>query len=95
MQAQTLFNAANVAERRYPLANGTLKSTSLLTNSTTSPRKRLKSWKEKIQTTEIHKFGGNWIEEKLKRVEKYLKVCATIMNNQNLRSAYIIAFLKR
>jgi len=42
--------------------------------------------------TEKHKFGGNWTEEKLKRVEKYLKAYATIMNNQNFRFAYIDAF---
>ncbi len=38
------------------------------------------------------KFGGNWTEEKLKRVEKYLKAYATIMNKQNFRFAYIDAF---
>jgi three-Cys-motif partner protein len=42
--------------------------------------------------TEIHKFGGNWTEEKLKRVEKYLKAYATIMNKQNFRFAYIDVF---
>ncbi|MBU0462893.1 MAG: three-Cys-motif partner protein TcmP [Proteobacteria bacterium] len=42
--------------------------------------------------TEIHKFGGNWTEEKLKRVEKYLIAYATIMNKQNFRFAYIDAF---
>jgi len=42
--------------------------------------------------TEKHKFGGNWTEEKLKRVEKYLKAYATIMNKQNFRFAYIDAF---
>jgi len=42
--------------------------------------------------TEAHKFGGNWTKEKLKRVEKYLKAYATIMNKQNFRFAYIDAF---
>lgn len=42
--------------------------------------------------TEKHKFGGIWTEEKLKRVEKYLKAYATIMNKQNFRFAYIDAF---
>jgi len=42
--------------------------------------------------TETNKFGGNWTEEKLKRVEKYLNVYATIMNKQNFRFAYIDAF---
>ena len=42
--------------------------------------------------TETHGFGGNWTEEKLKRVEKYLKAYATIMNKQNFRFAYIDAF---
>ncbi len=32
---------------------------------------------------ETHEFGGNWTEEKLKRVEKYLKTYATIMNKKN------------
>ncbi|PXF59287.1 MAG: hypothetical protein C4B58_04010 [Deltaproteobacteria bacterium] len=41
---------------------------------------------------ETHEFGGNWTEEKLKRVEKYLKAYATIMNKQNFRFAYIDAF---
>ena len=39
--------------------------------------------------TETHGFGGSWTEEKLKRVEKYLKAYATIMNKQNFRFAYI------
>ena len=42
--------------------------------------------------TETHGFGGSWTEEKLKRVEKYLKAYATIMNKQKFRSAYIDAF---
>ena len=37
--------------------------------------------------TEIHLFGGSWTEEKLKRVEKYLKAYATIMNKKNFRFA--------
>ena len=51
-----------------------------------------KKQKEKIQMTETHGFGGDWTEEKLKRVEKYLKAYATIMNKQNFRFAYIDAF---
>lgn len=27
-------------------------------------------------------FGGNWTEDKLERVRKYLKAYTTIMNNQ-------------
>ena len=42
--------------------------------------------------TETHGFGGNWTEEKLKRLKKYLKAYATIMNKQNFRFAYIDAF---
>jgi len=42
--------------------------------------------------TKTHGFGGNWTEEKLKRVEKYLKAYATIMNKKNFRFAYIDAF---
>jgi len=41
---------------------------------------------------ETHGFGGNWTEEKLKRIKKYLKTYATIMNKQNFRFAYIDAF---
>jgi hypothetical protein len=41
--------------------------------------------------TETHGFGGDWTEEKLNRVEKYLKAYATIMNKQNFRFAYIDA----
>ncbi len=39
-----------------------------------------------------HNFGGNWTEEKLKRVKKYLVAYATIMNKQSFRFAYIDAF---
>ena len=42
--------------------------------------------------TETHGFGGNWTEEKLKRVEKYLKAYAAIMKKQKFRFAYIDAF---
>jgi hypothetical protein len=48
--------------------------------------------KEKIQMTKTHGFGGNWTEEKLKRVEKCLKVYAPIINKQDFRFAYIDAF---
>ncbi|MGD1044819.1 MAG: three-Cys-motif partner protein TcmP [Bacteroidota bacterium] len=39
-----------------------------------------------------HNFGGNWTEEKLKRIRKYLVAYATIMNKQAFRFAYIDAF---
>jgi len=42
--------------------------------------------------TETHEFGGNWTEEKLKRLKKYLKAYAAIMNKQKFRFAYIDAF---
>ena len=37
-------------------------------------------------------FGGNWTEEKLERVRKYLVAYATLMSNQPFRIAYIDAF---
>lgn len=37
-------------------------------------------------------FGGDWTEEKLERVRKYLVAYATIMNKQKFRFAYIDAF---
>ncbi|MBD2126900.1 three-Cys-motif partner protein TcmP [Microcoleus sp. ZQ-A2] len=37
-------------------------------------------------------FGGDWTEEKLNRVRKYLVAYATIMNKYNFRYAYIDAF---
>ena len=37
-------------------------------------------------------FGGNWTEEKLERVRKYLVAYATIMSKQPFRFAYIDAF---
>lgn len=37
-------------------------------------------------------FGGNWTEEKLERVKKYLIAYATIMKKQSFRFAYIDAF---
>ena len=49
--------------------------------------KKPKKQREKIQMTETHGLGGNWTEEKLKRVEKYLKAYATIMNKKNFRFA--------
>ena len=42
--------------------------------------------------TKTHKFGGNWTEEKLKSLGKYLKAFAVIMNKQKFRFAYIDAF---
>ncbi len=41
---------------------------------------------------EQHKFGGHWTDDKLVRVEKYLKAYATIMNKQRFAFAYIDAF---
>jgi len=38
------------------------------------------------------KFGGDWTQEKLERVRKYLVAYATIMNRQKFRYAYIDAF---
>lgn len=40
----------------------------------------------------MHNFGGDWTEEKLKRVKKYLVAYARIMNKQSFRFAYIDAF---
>ncbi|ERT04563.1 hypothetical protein M595_5486 [Lyngbya aestuarii BL J] len=37
-------------------------------------------------------FGGDWTEEKLNRVSKYLKAYSTIMNKYNFNYAYIDAF---
>lgn len=40
----------------------------------------------------VHNFGGNWTEEKLARIKKYLVAYAKIMNKQSFRFAYIDAF---
>lgn len=40
----------------------------------------------------IQGFGGNWTEEKLERVRKYLTAYATIMSKQKFRYAYVDAF---
>ncbi len=37
-------------------------------------------------------FGGDWTEEKLNRVSKYLKAYSTIMKEYNFTYAYIDAF---
>src|SRR5262249_20229663 len=37
-------------------------------------------------------FGGDWTEQKLERVRKYLVAYATIMKNRQFRVAYIDAF---
>jgi three-Cys-motif partner protein len=42
--------------------------------------------------TGLQKFGGDWTEEKLENINKYLKAYTTIMNKQNLKFAYIDAF---
>ena len=39
-----------------------------------------------------HEFGGDWTQEKLTRIQKYLTAYTTIMNKQNFRFAYIDAF---
>ena len=39
-----------------------------------------------------HKFGGNWTEQKLECVRKYLRAYTTIMSKQPFRFAYIDAF---
>lgn len=39
-----------------------------------------------------HKFGGKWTNEKLNRVQKYLKAYISIMNKQHFKTAYIDAF---
>jgi three-Cys-motif partner protein len=39
-----------------------------------------------------HEFGGNWTDEKLLRVKKYLTAYATILNKKNFEFAYIDAF---
>lgn len=42
--------------------------------------------------TRGQKFGGNWTEEKLECVSKYLQAYTTIMSKQPFRFAYIDAF---
>ena len=39
-----------------------------------------------------HRFGGDWTEQKLECVRKYLHAYTTIMSNQPFRFAYIDAF---
>ena len=39
-----------------------------------------------------HRFGGDWTEQKLECVKKYLHAYTTIMNKQQFRFAYIDAF---
>ena len=39
-----------------------------------------------------HRFGGNWTEQKLKCVSKYLRAYTTIMSKQPFNFAYIDAF---
>ena len=39
-----------------------------------------------------HKFGGNWTEQKLECVRKYLRAYTTIMSKQSFRFAYVDAF---
>lgn len=40
----------------------------------------------------IQGFGGNWTEQKLERVKKYLTAYAKIMSRQKFRYAYVDAF---
>lgn len=42
--------------------------------------------------TRGHRFGGNWTEQKLECVRKYLHAYTTIMNKQPFQYAYIDAF---
>ena len=42
--------------------------------------------------TRGHRFGGNWTEQKLECVKKYLRAYTTIMNKQQFHYAYIDAF---
>lgn len=42
--------------------------------------------------TRGHRFGGNWTEQKLECVRKYLHAYTTIMNKQHFQYAYIDAF---
>jgi len=37
-------------------------------------------------------FGGDWTQEKLARVGKYLNACTHILSKKNFRFAYIDAF---
>ncbi|MCZ6558442.1 MAG: three-Cys-motif partner protein TcmP, partial [SAR324 cluster bacterium] len=39
-----------------------------------------------------HEFGGDWTEDKLLRVSKYLSAYTTIMRRFNFQYAYIDAF---
>ena len=39
-----------------------------------------------------HKFGGDWTDQKLECVKKYLRAYTTIMSKQSFRFAYIDAF---
>lgn len=39
-----------------------------------------------------HRFGGNWTDQKLECVRKYLSAYTTIMSKQSFRFAYIDAF---
>lgn len=40
----------------------------------------------------VHKFGGDWTNDKLERVRKYLVAYATIMRKQKFLFAYVDAF---
>ena len=42
--------------------------------------------------TRGHRFGGNWTEQKLECVRKYLRAYTTIMCKQPFHYAYIDAF---
>jgi three-Cys-motif partner protein len=42
--------------------------------------------------TQQRLFGGDWTEEKLRRIEKYLSAYTTALSQQRFRTAYIDAF---
>jgi three-Cys-motif partner protein len=42
--------------------------------------------------TQQRLFGGDWTEEKLKRIEKYLRAYTTALSNQPFRTTYIDSF---
>lgn len=51
-----------------------------------------KLFKKIIETMAKQRFGGNWTEDKLNRISKYLPAYTTILKNYNYKFAYIDAF---
>lgn len=45
-----------------------------------------------MTTKQTNLFGGDWTEQKLEMLRKYLVAYATLMNKQPFRFAYIDAF---